>query len=330
MSTTTEARRHRAVRPVPSRPAPHQEKKHLGASLKAVFFSQKAAPYLFVLPFIVTFAIFWAYPIGRSAFMSTQWIIPGSSEFVGADNYSRMFSDRLFWLAVGNSLRYMLLTLILLIPIPMVLAIMVNSKIGSPRIKGFFKSAMFVPALTSVVVAGIIFRLMFSEGENALMNQLVGLFGIDPQRWMRGEWTGLAALLLLALWRWTGVNMMYFLAGLQQIPQEHYEAAAIDGASKWQTFFHVTLPALRPTLIFVTTISVFGGLAMFLESFMLWGGNNSPQNIGLTIIGYLYRFGVERNDLGFASAVGVVLLALVLLINLTQLTLTGFFKKERR
>ncbi len=283
-----------------------------------------------MLPFIVTFALFWAYPIGRSAVMSTQWIIPGTTEFVGFDNYVRMFNDRLFWLAVGNSLRYMLLTLLLLIPIPMGLAVLVNSKVGSPRIKGFFKSAMFVPALTSVVVAGIIFRLMFSEGESALMNQVIGLFGMEPIRWMRGDITGLIALLVLALWRWTGVNMMYFLAGLQQIPQEHYEAAAIDGATRWQTFRHVTLPALKPTIIFVTTISVFGGLAMFLESFMLWGGNNSPQNIGLTIIGYLYRFGVERNDLGFASAVGVVLLALVLLINLTQLTLTGFFKKEAR
>ncbi len=324
MSTTTEHRTHRTeARVRPAAPRPRRP-------LSSLFFSQKAAPYLFVLPFIVTFALFWAYPIGRSAVMSTQWIIPGTTEFVGFDNYVRMFNDRLFWLAVGNSLRYMLLTLLLLIPIPMGLAVLVNSKVGSPRIKGFFKSAMFVPALTSVVVAGIIFRLMFSEGESALMNQVIGLFGMEPIRWMRGDITGLIALLVLALWRWTGVNMMYFLAGLQQIPQEHYEAAAIDGATRWQTFRHVTLPALKPTIIFVTTISVFGGLAMFLESFMLWGGNNSPQNIGLTIIGYLYRFGVERNDLGFASAVGVVLLALVLLINLTQLTLTGFFKKEAR
>ncbi|MDR2722494.1 MAG: sugar ABC transporter permease [Cellulomonadaceae bacterium] len=294
------------------------------------FHSQKAAPYLFVAPFIITFALFWAYPIGRSLTMSTQWIVPGTSQFIGLENFQRMFGDRLFWLAIGNSLRYMLLTLVLLIPIPMALAAMVNSKIGSPKIKSFFKSAMFVPALTSVVVAGIIFGLMFSEGDNGLMNQVVGLFGGAPVRWLRNDITGLIALLALAVWRWTGVNMMYFLAGLQQIPQEHYEAASLDGASKLQTFWHVTLPSLKPTIIFVTTISVFGGLAMFLESFMLWSGNNSPQNIGLTIVGYLYRFGVERNDLGFASAVGVVLLALVLIINLTQLTLTGFFKKEKR
>src|SRR5690606_37021001 len=121
---------------------------------------------------------------------------------------------------------------------------------------------------------------------------------------------------------------MYFLAGMQAIPTDYYEAASIDGASKLQQFFHVTLPGLKPTIVYVTTISVYGGLAMFLESFMLYAGNNSPNNQGLTIVGYLYRKGIQENDLGFASAVGVVLLVLVLAINLTQLTATGTFKKE--
>ncbi|GAB2462000.1 carbohydrate ABC transporter permease [Xylanimonas ulmi] len=305
-------------------------KKRPDGPFRSMVFSPKVAPYGFVFPFILTLAIFWIYPIGRSIVMSTQHIVPGYIEPVGVENYLRMWNDPIFWRALWNSVRYMLATLVILIPIPLLLALAVNSKLGSPRIKAFFKASMFTPALTSVVVAGIIFRLMFAEGEDALMNQMLGVFGLDPERWLRNDMTGLVALLVLALWRWTGVNMMYFLAGLQSIPAEYYEAAAIDGASKWQTFVHVTLPQVKPTIIFVVTISVFGGLSMFLESFMLWGGNNSPQNIGLTIIGYLYRLGIERNDLGFASAVGVVLLALVLIINLTQLTLTGFFKKEKR
>lgn len=298
--------------------------------IQRFFFSQKAAPYMFVLPFIITFLMFWLYPIIRSGIMSTQWIVPGRYEFVGLENYQRMFGDRVFWLAVRNSLRYMVLTIALLIPIPMALAILVNSRIGSDRLKGFFKSAMFVPSLTSVVVAGIIFRLMFAETTTAMANQFVGFFGIAPQAWLRNDLTALLALLILALWRWTGVNMMYFLAGLQSIPQDYYEAAAIDGASKWQTFWHITLPSLKPTIVFVTTISVFGGLAMFLESFMLFGGNSSPRNIGLTIVGYLYRMGIERNDMGYASAVGVFLLVVVLLINFIQLIATGFFKKDEQ
>lgn len=124
--------------------------------------------------------------------------------------------------------------------------------------------------------------------------------------------------------------MMYFLSGLQSISTDYYEAASIDGATKIQQFFYITLPSLKPTIIYVLTISVYGGLAMFTESYMLYQGNNSPNNIGLTIVGYLYRQGIEKNDMGYASAVGVVLLIIVLAINLTQLTLTGTFKKEER
>lgn len=219
-------------------------------------------------------------------------------------------------------------TLILLIPIPMLLACMVNSKLVHGKIKGIFKSSLFVPALTSVVVAGTIFRLIFGEMDTALMNQGMALLGLDSIKWLKGAATGFAALLSLACWRWFGVNMMYFLSGLQSIPEDYYEAASIDGASTLQKFFSITVPLLKPTIVYVLTISVYGGLAMFTESYMLWQGNNSPQNIGLTIVGYLYRQGIEKNDMGYASAVGVVLLAIVLIINMIQLTVTGTFKKE--
>jgi arabinosaccharide transport system permease protein len=221
-------------------------------------------------------------------------------------------------------------TLVLLIPFPLLFAVLVNSKMGSQRLKSIFKSVMFIPALTSVVVAGVVFRLIFSESDTALMNQVIGVVGAEPIKWLKNGTTGFLALLTVASWRWTGVNMMYFLAGLQAIPNDYYEAASIDGASAWQKFWYVTVPQVRPTLVFVLTISVYGGLAMFLESFMLWNGNNSPQNIGLTIVGYLYRQGIEKNDLGYASAVGVVLLVVVLAINIPQLIATGTFKKEER
>ena len=136
------------------------------------------------------------------------------------------------------------------------------------------------------------------------------------------------ALVLLGCWRWTGVNMLYFMSGLKGIDASLYEAADIDGANSWQKFWYVTIPLLKPTTIYVLTISVYAGLAMFLESYMLWGGNTSPKNIGLTIVGYLYKRGIERNQMGYASAVGLVLLAIALLINVVQLVLNGTFKKE--
>ena len=136
------------------------------------------------------------------------------------------------------------------------------------------------------------------------------------------------ALILLCCWRWTGVNMLYFMSGLKGIDASLYEAADIDGANSWKKFWYVTIPLLKPTTIYVLTISVYAGLAMFLESYMLWGGNTSPKNIGLTIVGYLYKRGIERNQMGYASAVGLVLLAIALLINVVQLVLNGTFKKE--
>lgn len=298
------------------------------ALARRLLYSQKLAPYLFVLPFVATLALFWIIPVARSIVMSTQEVMYGQTTSVGIDNYARLWNDGVFWTAMSNSARYMVLSLLLLIPIPMLLAAVVNSRIGSPRVKAFFKASMFVPALTSVVVAGLVFRLMFSESESAVMNQVVQVFGIGPVRWLREDLTGLAALLALAVWRWTGVNTMYFIAGMQSIPGEYYEAASLDGANRRQQFLRITVPNLRPTIVYVTTISVYGGLAMFLESFMLYGGNASPNNQGLTVVGYLYRKGVEQNDLGFASAVGIVLLVAVMAINLTQLTLAGTFRKE--
>lgn len=123
--------------------------------------------------------------------------------------------------------------------------------------------------------------------------------------------------------------MLYFLSGLQGIDSSLYEAADIDGASRWQKFTMITLPLLKPTWIYVLTISIYAGLAMFLESYMMWGGNGSPKNIGLTIVGYLYRRGIERNQMGYASAVGIVLLIIALIVNFAQLTASGTFKKEK-
>ncbi len=297
---------------------------------KNLLYSQRLAPYFFIAPFVITLLAFWAVPLVRTFVMSTQNVMFGEAAFVGTDNFERLWRDRIFWQAMFNSARYMVLTLVILIPVPLLLAVVINARLGSTRLKNLFKASMFVPALTSVVVAGIIFRLMFAETSTGLVNQVIAWFGADPVRWLRTDLGGLVALLALATWRYTGVNILYFLSGLQSIPDEYYEAASIDGAGKLRQFFSITLPNIKPTMVYVTTISIYGGLAMFLESFMLYAGNSSPNNQGLTVVGYLYRRGIEENDLGYASAVGVVLLVVIMAINLTYLTLTGTFKKESR
>ena len=296
--------------------------------IKKIIYSQKTAPYIFILPFILLFVIFFIYPIINTCLMSFQNVLPGQTTFIGFENYIRLFRDKIFYKAVTNSVLYMIFTLILLIPIPMLLACLIDSSVMMGR--NFFKSVMFVPALTSVVVAGTIFRLMFGELPGSLMNQVIETFGMAPIKWLKIQSTGFTTLLLLACWRWTGVNTLYYIAGLKNIPADLYESAQIDGATAWQAFRKITVPMLRPTTIYVLTISIYAGLAMFTESYMLWNGNNSPQNIGLTIVGYLYRQGWEQNRMGYASAVGLVLLVIAMAINLTQLRVTGILGKEEK
>lgn len=293
--------------------------------MKKFLYSQKVAPYIFILPFIITFAAFFIYPVITTVIMSFQKVAGQQSTFVGLKNYQTLLNP-IFYKSVLNSVFYTIVTLCLMIPIPMLLAAALNNKLM--KCKTVFRSIMFIPALTSVVVAGTIFRLIFGELQGSLANQILEFFGGTATVWLRRPLTVWIALFCICLWRWTGVNMMYFLSGLQQIPNDLYESASIDGASNWQKFWSITIPLLKPTTVYVLTISIYGGMAMFTESYILFNGNKSPNNVGTTIVGYLYRMGWEQNNLGLASAIGVFLLIVVMVINIIQLTANGTFKKE--
>lgn len=295
---------------------------------RELLYNRKIAPYIFVLPFLITFLVFFLYPFLSTVKMSFQEITGSGTKFIGFKNYQNMFSNKTFYTAVKNSMRYMLITCALLIPFPLVFAYMLNSK--TMKFASAFKTISFMPVLCSVAVAGIIFRMMFSELPGAMMNQLLVSFGGAPIAWLKGEWTSMLALVLLCCWRWTGMNILYYMAGLKSIPKDLYEAAEIDGAGAFQRFRHVAWPLLKPTTIYVLTISIYAGLSMFTESLMLFGNNSSPKNYGLTIVGYLYRYGFEKVDkFGFASAVGLVLLAGAMVITVAQLLITGTIGRRK-
>ncbi|EXG85864.1 carbohydrate ABC transporter membrane protein 1, CUT1 family [Clostridium sp. ASBs410] len=293
--------------------------------IKRFIYSQKAAPYVFISPFILTFLMFFAYPMISTVLMSFQKISGGKTSFVGVKNYQTLLNP-VFVKCLKNSAFYTVVTCIIMIIIPMLLAVLLNSR--QMKFKTFFRSIMFIPALTSIVVAGVVFRLMFGELEGSFMNQVLGFFGKDPMVWLRNPVTVWITLFLLCTWRWTGVNMMYYLSGLQQIPEDLFEASDIDGANSLQRFRYITLPLLKPTTVYVLTISIFGGMAMFAESYILFNGNKTPNNVATTIVGYLYRMGLEQNNIGIASAIGVVLLMIVMGINIIQLFMNGTFGKE--
>jgi len=289
------------------------------------FTKRNLVPYAFVAPFLISLLLFYLYPLISTVIMSFQDIVPGETKFIGLENY-RKLNDEHFFIAIRNSFLYTALTIAVLIPIPVLFATALNDKkfIGS----GFFRSVFFVPSLVSVVVAGTVIRLLFASSDGAFINSLISQFGLTPQKWLfAGRVHAMFLLVILALWRWTGINIIYFLSGLQTIPEELYEAADIDGANSMQKFLVITIPLLKPIIIFVTTISILGGFSMFEESYILWTGN-SPNNIGLTMVGYIYRKGFQAGELGLGSAVGLVLLLIVMGLSLIQLFFWGFFKRS--
>lgn len=287
--------------------------------------SQQIAPYIFVAPFILSFIIFFSYPLFQAILMSFQSVLPDQVTFVGLDNFKRLHNPS-FYKALYNNFRYTIYTVIILIPLPLILAVFLNSKLM--RMKNLFRSALFLPALTSVAVAGIIFRLVFSELDGALMNTFIQWLGFDSQKWLYYSSLSMFALVVIATWRWIGINILYFLSALQNIPKELYEAADMDGAGLFSKFFKITVPLLKPISIYVLTITIYGGFAMFTESYMLWGSRGSPQDIGLTMVGYIYQQGFQYFDLGFGSTIGLVLLVITLGVSMIQLKFMGLFGKE--
>jgi len=302
---------------------PPQVKRKKENSLMKLLNSKNIAPYIFVFPFILSFGVLTLYPTIQAIIMSFQRILPGQVEFIGLQNYERIFNQT-FYKALGNSTMFMLLTVIILVTIPIILAVLLDSNLVKG--KTFFRSALFIPALTSIVVAGVIFRLVFAESDQAIANQILSFFGLDPVRWQYNAWSGMALMVGMSAWRWMGVNVLYFLAGLQSIPKELYESAEMDGANIFHKFKHITLPFLQPIIIFVTTISIIGGFRVFEESYVIWQGS-SPGNIGLTLVGLLYQQGIQQNDMGFGAAIGVILLILIFIVSMLYLIITGAFKR---
>ncbi|MCR6108162.1 sugar ABC transporter permease [Salipaludibacillus agaradhaerens] len=286
-------------------------------------YSKKAAPYIFVSPFILSFLFLFLYPFISAINMSFQRVLPGQVEYIGLRNYERVLNQT-FYTALQNTTVYVILTVILLTVLPLIFALFLNNRLM--KMTNFFRAAIFIPALTSVIVAGTIFRMIFGDSDMAIANQFLSFFGFSPIEWRYGAASGMFLMVVLASWRWMGVNILYFLAGLQNVNHDLYEAADIDGANVWQKFKHVTFPAIKPIVIFLTTITTINGFRMFEESFVFWE-TSSPGNIGLTVVGYIYQEGIQRNDMGFGAAVGIVLLLVIFVVSVIQLYLTGAFKK---
>jgi arabinosaccharide transport system permease protein len=296
------------------------------SSFLTLISSKKIAPYVFLSPFMLVFLIFKVYPVILAVIMSFQnFQGVQSQEWVGLANYENVFELVRFNQALTNTTLYTIGTLLILIPLPLILAVLLDS--GRVVQSTVFRTLIFLPALTSLVVAGTVFRLILAE-DGFLNLFLSSLTGIQPLRWLETADLALPSLILVATWRWTGINILYFNSGLVNIPRELYEAAAIDGAGPFQMFWRVTLPLLRPTTLFVLVISIIGGYQVFVEPFILYTGGGGPGDGGLSMALLIYRTAFTSFNFGTAAAMGVILATIIFIFSLIQFRFFGVFSGE--
>jgi multiple sugar transport system permease protein len=282
---------------------------------------QKArAAWWFLMPSLVLLALFFVVPVTAGLLLSlTDFDIyavgsPGTARFVGLANYRYLLSDPTFWKAVGNTLQFVLVGGPLSLITSLGAALLLNSKLV--RWRGIFRTVYFAPVITTLVSVAIVWRYLYHP-RYGLLNYLLGLVGLGPIDWLGDPHWAMPSIILLAVWKNFGYNMLIFVAGLQVIPRGLYEAASIDGAGSWQRFRHITLPGLAPTFLFVSVTTMIGYFQLFAEPYVMTQGG--PLGATRSLVLFMYEEGFRWWRMGMASAVAVLLLVITLAGTLIQL-----------
>lgn len=270
-------------------------------ALITVFFAIPAC-----MAFVLSFTDFDIYSIGD----------PASTRFVGFDNYRALFAHPLFWTALKNTLYYVAVGGPLSVAVSLGAAVLIHSKLT--RWKPFFRGAFFAPWVTTLVAVALVWRYLYHP-QYGPINAMLAWFGLPPVDWLGSPRWAMPAIILVSVWKNFGYNMLVFLAGLQAIPAELYEAAELDGASAWHRFRHVTLPLLGPTFVFVGVVTMIAAFQIFSEPYVMTQGG--PLKSTLTLVLFMYEQGFRWWRLGFAAAVAVVLCLLTLIGTLIQFQL---------
>jgi cellobiose transport system permease protein len=291
-----------------------------GARLRRL--DSKASPYFYITPFFVVFGIFGLFPLVYTAYVSLtdRNLLSPVANFIGLHNYALLIQDSYFWNAVENTFAIWFISTVPQLLLALVIAHVLNTRV---RVRTFFRMAILLPQVTSLVAVALIFTQMFGH-DYGFVNWLLGLVGIHHVYWEAGRLSSWLALSVMVTWRWTGYNALIYLAAMQSIPDELYDAAAVDGAHRWRQFIHVTVPMLRPTIIFTVIISTIGGLQLFTEPYLFQprtsGGTGGSARQYQTIVMYLYEkfLGSTQFKFGYAAAIAwclVLLIAVFGLIN---------------
>jgi multiple sugar transport system permease protein len=272
--------------------------------------------YLFLLPDLLGLLIFLIIPIAYAFFISLHdWDGLSAMRWNGLDNYLKLLSDAQFWASLKITAIYTIIYVPVLYAISLGLALLVNQRLPFMR---FFRTIFFVPVVLSLVVSSLMWKYIFDE-RAGLLNFLIGLIGIPPQAWLGSVELALPSIIIVSVWIQMGYFMVIFIAGLQDIPREYYEAARIDGANRWQMFFRITLPLLKPTSLFVIVISLIASFQVFDQVWVMTKGG--PARATEVTAVYIYQQAFQYLHLGYGSAVAFVLFVVILSCSLIQFRL---------
>jgi multiple sugar transport system permease protein len=271
---------------------------------------------------MILFLVFNIFAIGYALFISFwQWGIRGPREFLGFANYQDLLLDDPVFVgkAILNTLRYSVIVVPAQMALGLFLAVVVNQRI---RGQTFFRAAFYFPAIASSAAIAVLF--VFITQPEGLLNAALGLVGIESElNWTNNSRTALESVMVLNVWTTSGTMMLFYLASLQSISREIYEAASLDGAGPWEAFRSITFPLLKPAHFFVAVVSFIGALQMFDQAFIIGGGDGAPANSLTTMVLYLYRAALVKFEFGYAAAVGIILFVVIMTITLIQRRLFG-------
>jgi multiple sugar transport system permease protein len=276
----------------------------------------------FLTPWIVKLGVFWIYPLFYALYMSfTRYRALGNtSEFIGLDNYTSIGIDPLFWKALSNTIIYAFGAVPLSTICALILAILLHSKLA--KFPGFYRAGLFLPSVTSIIVITLIFTNLYAK--DGYINSLAGMIGFPQSEkgFLLETSTALFSVMVMDVWLSTGYYMMLFLAGLQSIPKDIYESAELQGANAWQMFYRITLPLMKPTLLFVMVISTIKSLQIFVEMYTMTKGG--PLNSTITVVYLIFSNAFEKTDsMGYGAALAYVLFAIIGLLSFIQMKLIG-------
>ena len=267
--------------------------------------SKTLTPWLFLIPAILFLLVFNVYPFIETIILSFMTRERGVLVFAALDNYKRLITDQYFFISLKNSLIYLFIQVPFATMLSILLAVMLNTVIT--KCKGFFRTAFFMPVVVEAVAYSLIFVLLFQD--QGVVNFLLSIFGLNRVSWLSNSWPARFLIMIIITWRWTGYNMVIMLAGLQAISNDYYEASTIDGANAFQKFTKITLPMLKPVIIFSTILSTIGTLNLFTEPYLLTNGgpNNATLSTGL----YIYRQAFRSLNLTYAATISISILVIV-------------------